>query len=245
MKLFDIDSPIIQWLTKIANLMLLNLLTLILMIPVITGGAALTAMQYVILKMVRDEDQYIFRSYFKSFKQNFKQATGIWLIFLFVFLILGGDFFILSHVENIPHSNVLTILIGMVAIIMACGFVFVFPVLAKFDNSVKKTIKNAFAISHLQLPKTALMIAMYLLPIIILYLNVEVFWRLIPIFLFFGMAAPAYVGALLYNNFFVNLEDKITGNGSDENSEGAEGSETVDERIFHDELMELPEEEDK
>ncbi|MCR5256289.1 MAG: DUF624 domain-containing protein [Acetatifactor sp.] len=244
MKLFDIDSPIIQWLTKIANLMMLNILTLILMIPVVTGGAALTAMQYVILKMVRDEDQYIFRSYFKSFKQNFRQATAIWLIFLLIFIILGGDFFILSHVENFPHSNVLTILIGMVAIIMACGFVFVFPVLAKFDNTVKKTVKNAFAISLLQLPKTALMIAMYLLPIIILYLNVEVFWRLIPIFLFFGMAAPAYVGALLYDKFFVSLEEKITENQNAEDGEADNAGED-DERIFHDEPMELPEEETK
>ena len=70
MKIFDLDSPLMNVLNKMADLMWLNILTLICCIPVITAGAALTSMHYVALKIVRNEESYITRSFFKSFKTN-------------------------------------------------------------------------------------------------------------------------------------------------------------------------------
>jgi len=67
---FDLDSPLMNVLNKMADLMWLNILTLICCIPVITAGAALTSMHYVALKIVRNEESYITRSFFKSFKTN-------------------------------------------------------------------------------------------------------------------------------------------------------------------------------
>ena len=67
-KLFNIDSPVMRFLGKVADLMILNLVTLLCCIPVVTIGASLTAMHYVLLKMVRNEESYIVRSIFKSFK---------------------------------------------------------------------------------------------------------------------------------------------------------------------------------
>ena len=69
-KLFNIDSPVMRFLGKVADLMILNLVTLLCCIPVVTIGASLTAMHYVLLKMVRNEESYIVRSFFKSFKRD-------------------------------------------------------------------------------------------------------------------------------------------------------------------------------
>ena len=71
MKIFDLDSPLMNVLNKMADLMWLNILTLICCIPIITAGAAFTSMHYVALKIVRNEESYITRSFFKSFKTNF------------------------------------------------------------------------------------------------------------------------------------------------------------------------------
>ena len=79
-RIFSLDSPLFSFLNKVADLILLNILTMICCLPIITIGASMTALHYVVLKMVRDEESYIVRSYFKSFRQNFKQATIIWLI---------------------------------------------------------------------------------------------------------------------------------------------------------------------
>ena len=88
MKFLDIDGPFMSLLTAIADMIILNLLTLFCCLPVITAGAAFTALHYVVLKQVRGDSPYVIRSFFKSFKQNFLQATGIWL---FCLIIIGID----------------------------------------------------------------------------------------------------------------------------------------------------------
>lgn len=72
---------------RAADLMILNIVFIICCLPIVTIGASLTALHYVTLKMVRNEESYIVKSFFKSFKQNFKQATIINLIML----LFGGS----------------------------------------------------------------------------------------------------------------------------------------------------------
>ena len=71
-------------LTKVADLMWLNILTIVMCIPVVTAGAALTAKDYMCYKLVKNEEAGITKGFFHSFKQNFKQATVIWLMMLVV-----------------------------------------------------------------------------------------------------------------------------------------------------------------
>ena len=143
MKIFDLDSPLMNVLNKMADLMWLNILTLICCIPVITAGAALTSMHYVALKIVRNEESYITRSFFKSFKTNFRQATLIWLLLMLVAAILGGDYYIITK-SGMQFSQVLVVLIMAAGVLVICTSLYVFPVLAKFDNTILNTIKNAF-----------------------------------------------------------------------------------------------------
>ena len=231
MKFFDLDSPLMQVLNKVADLLWLNILTLICCIPIVTVGASLTAMNYMALKIVRNEECYITKGFFKSFKQNFKQATAIWLLFLLAVLVLAGDFYIMKN-SGIEFNIVIKVVIGIVALILAFTWMFVFPVLAKFDNTVIRTIKNAFVMSILQFPKTLLMIVMYALPIVIGMLVPQAF----PICFLFGLSAPAYVSALLYNKFFKKLEDQYIAATTPAEEEGAK--EENAERIFKDELDE-------
>lgn len=181
MKIFDLDSPLMNVLNKMADLMWLNILTLICCIPVITAGAALTSMHYVALKIVRNEESYITRSFFKSFKTNFRQATLIWLLLMLVAAILGGDYYIITK-SGMQFSQVLVVLIMAAGVLVICTSLYVFPVLAKFDNTIMGTIRNAFIMSILQLPKTVVMFVMAFFPLIIYLVSL----RLIPIIFLFG-----------------------------------------------------------
>lgn len=229
MKFLDIDSPLMQGLSKIADLLILNLLTLLCCLPIITIGPALTALNYMALKMVRNEETYIARGFFKSFKENFRQSTLIWLLFLVLGLLLAGDYIILSGSE-MQYSGVMQVLILVAAIFEMCTFLYTFPVLAKFHNTIKKTLKNAFLISIMQFPKTIVMIIMYLIPLVIFLIS----FQLIPFVIFFGLSVPAWVSAKLYNKFFKKLEDQYwETHGGEPKDEDAE-----DERVFRDELDE-------
>lgn len=227
MKIFDLDSPLMNVLNKMADLMWLNILTLICCIPIITAGAALTSMHYVALKIVRNEESYITRNFFKSFKTNFRQATLIWLLLLLIAAILGGDYYIITK-SGMQFSQVLIVLIMAAGVLVICTALYVFPVLAKFDNTIMGTIRNAFIMSILQLPKTLVMLVMAFFPLIIYLVSL----RLIPIIFLFGFSLPAYASAMLYNKFFQKLEDQLLS----EQEPAPEVSPEEDERVFHDEL---------
>lgn len=73
------DSPVMGALNKFVNLVILNLCFLVSCIPIVTAGAALTALYSVNLKMVKGEEGYVFRGYWKEFVQNFRQGTVCWM----------------------------------------------------------------------------------------------------------------------------------------------------------------------
>ena len=229
MKFFSLESPLMNILGKMADLMWLNILTMICCIPIITVGPALTAMHYMALKIVRDEECYITKGYFKSFKENFKQATIIWLIIMVVVAVIVGDFYIILE-QEIELHNIFKLIIMAIAILVLFTVTFIFPVLAKFENTIKNTFKNAFFISIVQFPKTIAMIAVTIAPAILFYVSYQIF----PFLFLFGLSVPAFVSALMYNKFFKKLEDQMMGVGTE--SEEASGEE--DERIFKDELDE-------
>ena len=227
MKLFNLDSPFMQVMNKAADLMWLNVLTMICCIPIITAGASLTAMHYMALKIVRDEECYITKEFFKSFKLNFKQATAIWLIMLAVFFLLAGDFYIIRN-SGLEFNKTLQVILVVVAFLALFASVFVFPVLAKFDNTVLHTIRNSFFIGILQFPKTILMIVLCAVPVLLFVF----FPQIMPVVFLYGLSAPAWASAKLYNKFFRKLEDQYLEANPPEEEESAD----EDERIFRDKL---------
>lgn len=232
MKFFDLESPLMVALNKVADLMILNLLTVLCCIPIITTGASLTAMHYVALKMARNEECYIARDFFKSFKMNLKQGTAIWFIELFIILLLAGDFLIMSRME-VTFGSVLKVILSVIAFLALFTFMFVFPVLAKFENTVLRTIKNAFFIGVLQFPKTIAMMVLAVLPIVLFFLLPQI----TPIIFLFGLTVPAWLSAKLYSGYFRRLEEQIMAANAPE-GELAAAEEGEDERIFKDELDE-------
>ncbi len=200
-KLFNLDSPVFSFLNKAADLIWLNILTFICCIPVFTIGASMTALNYVVLKMVRNEEGYITRSYFKSFKQNFKQATVIWLIVLAVIMILAGDFYILRY-ALLEFPTWIKVALLAVVVLFLISVMHLFPALAKFDNTIKNTFKNSFLMGILSLPKTILMIFCWAAPVVIGL----TLYQIMPLVFALGISLPAYMCALLYNKTFKRFE---------------------------------------
>ncbi len=233
MKFLNIDSPFMQFLGKAADLMWVNILCLLLCLPIFTAGAALTAMHYVCLKIVRDEECYITKSFFKSFKENFVQSTLEWLIMLVCIFIFAGDFY-LFYTGAVALPTVVQMIIAAIAMFVLLGALMVFPVQARFVNTIPGTFKTAFAIAIIQVPKTLLMLVIYGLPLVLGYMFPQIF----PLIFVFGMSVPAFCAALLYNKKFKVLEDRYL------EEHPVETEETDDEeKIFSDKPI-FPESDD-
>ncbi|MCM1135727.1 MAG: YesL family protein [Clostridium sp.] len=210
-RLFDLESPLFSGLNKMADLIYLNILTLICCIPIITIGASMTALNYVVLKMVRNEDSHLTRSYFKSFKQNFKQATVIWLIILLAIIVLAGDFYIFTY-SSVTFPLWLKVAFIAIAIVGIIGVMHVFPVLARFDNTTKNIFKNSLFMGILTFPKTVLMIVCWIVPVVLMLFVIKI----LPIVFCLGISGPAFVCALLYNKTFKRFEPEEAAVVSDE-----------------------------
>lgn len=202
-KLFDIEGPVIQFLNRVADLMILNFLVMLCCIPVFTAGAAFTAMYYVLLKIARKEEGYLLKGFFKSFKENFKQATLIWLGMLVITAFYALDLYIFKNAD-VEFSRIFLVIFLAVAFVFILTSIYVFPLLARFNNSIKNTLKNAVSIAILYFPKSILLVVVYILPVALLYISTYS-W----VFVFiFGISLPAYVSALIYSEIFKKFEPK-------------------------------------
>ena len=202
-RFFNLDSPFVQFMNRVADLMWLNILFLICCIPFITIGASTTAMYYVTLKMVRNEESYISKSFFKSFKQNFLQATAIWMIFVVAGGVLLLDYRIMSGQSGVGLSSntaktVMQVLLIAVLFFYLFTLVFVFPLLSKFDNSVKNTMKNALFMSIRHFPVTLGCISLFIIILILVY-KIPVMSALCFLLVF---STAAYIYSLMFVRVF-------------------------------------------
>ena len=163
-KIFGLDSPLTRFLTKAANLMILNVLTLVCCVPVFTAGAAITAMHYVLLRMVRDEDGYIVKTYFRAFKDNFKQATAVWLFYLVLFAFFIVDIMLIrQNPDVLPHFMIY--ILSAAAMVLFMTVQWIFPLIMRFENPVSVNVKNAILLMVAQLPRTLLMTVIWAVPV--------------------------------------------------------------------------------
>lgn len=201
-RFFNPDSPVMSFLSRIADLIWLNLLTLLCSIPVVTAGAAFTALHYVSIKMVRNEDGYLTKSFFKSFKENFFQATAMWLLMLFLMAAAGADFYFVSMMDS-GVAFILRTGLCVVLFFFLCGGIYWFALLARFENSIKNTIKNACFIGILNFPKSMCILIIYAV-FLILYGLFAI--RILPLVFLLGISLPVYLASYLFSGIFKKLE---------------------------------------
>ncbi len=131
------DNPYNRFMTKLFNIVELNVLWLITCIPVLTIGDATSAMYFVMLKMVKNEEGVIYKDYFRFFKENFRKSIPYTLWLLLVTGILTFDL----HVTKAGISYGGLIVLVIVAV---CIFSYVWALFASYDNTVRGTFNNAW-----------------------------------------------------------------------------------------------------
>lgn len=163
------DNPVMSFLTRIAYTAYLNLLWLICCIPIVTAGASTTALFYVTLKMADNEEGNITQQFFRAFRENFRQATKVWLILLSVGLALIFDGYIFYHMRFENAFWAIGTAIFLVAVAAyAIILMYIFPLMARFENTVRAMFLNSIMIGMRFLLCTALMAAVYFAMVLII-----------------------------------------------------------------------------
>ena len=199
MRFLSYDSPFGQLLVKLCYACYLNLLWFVCCIPIVTIGASTTALYYTTLKIARDQDHDLGRMFFRSFRENFRQSTVLWLILLAVGFFLGADGYIAYHLRAastgpvaVMWTLILALIIGA-AVIYTIVLLFVFPLVASVSNTNWAMLKNSFFIGTHYLFCTILVFAVHFA---MGFAMIAVFFPLIVL----GEGLCALVSAHLMNN---------------------------------------------
>lgn len=211
MNLFRYDSPLMQFLTKAADLIWVNILVLVCSIPVFTAGAAISAMSSIIYKILHNEDIMVTKEFFKAFAKNFKQSTVIWLILLVIESVLAYDFYYSRQIGTAFSEAMKTAAIVLFVLVYAF-ILYVFPLQAHYYNKTKDIFKNAAILCIVHPVRTVLMLAIraafYAVAVLIV-----LDYRFIPLLVAFGISLPWYFSACIYMPVFDKM-DGIDRNGN-------------------------------
>lgn len=211
MKLFDPDSPIMSFLARVADLVILNVLWLLCCLPVVTAGASTTAMYHVARHLQEESTSSVTRDFFRSFKSDFRQATPVYLLLLIPTAAVVMNAWILSA-QSSDVVPVYVRAIWMVSALMLTFVVsFVYPVMAYFDDTVWKTLRTAAVLAVAKLPRTVLISAINLLPIIMLFVSLPFFLRSSIFWLLIGGSLTAYLNMLILRPVFKKIIDERPG----------------------------------
>ena len=200
-ELFNLNSIWVQRFAMLTNLVMLNILWLICCIPVFTAGAATAALYHTVFLYHTKMDDAVLQPFFQAFKANFRQSTMLLIPFLAVLLLLAFDMvYLVSHGAG---TAVLFLLI--LAAFFAMGMlVHLFPLVARFDMTIKALLRTAFSLTVLHLPATFTVIALTFLPVFLLLLFPSLFLR-------FGVAwAGIWFSSIAYffGKFLLKIWDR-------------------------------------
>ncbi len=178
------DNKLFQGMAKFVDCVYVSLLWVICCIPVFTFGASTCALYYTVHKSIRGNRDYVGSSFFKAFRENFKQATLSWLVMLGIGIVLVLDAVIMRQMLMAGSKMGVLYYFFLVAVVIVIGWgCMLFPYIARFENTVKNTLKNAFILCIHHLPWSILLLVIlaaallltYLIPFLIFILPALVF----------------------------------------------------------------------
>jgi uncharacterized membrane protein YesL len=200
-RFFDANNPLMQFLSRLVDLAVLNLMTIACMIPVVTAGAAITAMNNVLIHIVRKDETYVWKMFLTSFRQNLKQGVGLGLLFTAIFAFAGLEL-VMLHSVDAKAATLFMIIITVISLCVVAIGMYTFALLSRFENTMRGTLVNAVSLALGYIPRTLVML-------LILAAWAALLWLLQGIFLLvllYGLTIPGYLCTRIYDPIFRSLE---------------------------------------
>ena len=184
-----------QVLRTLGDLIVLNWLCVLCALPVVTAGPALCALYYVTLKLARGEEVPALRGFLDAFRANFKRGAALGLLVLALGAVAAGDALFALRQEGALRVLFLTVatIMAVIALTLLC---YVFPLQARFQNTWKGQVKNAFALAFCSPGRTLLLWLIALLPAAVpLFLPPVVTRMLGFVYFIAGASGPAWLAS--------------------------------------------------
>lgn len=202
-KTMDLNHKLVQVMGRVWDIIVLNLLLLLCSLPVFTFGAAVTAVYDMSLRLLRGEESGIVRGFFRAFRNNFKQATRLWLAGLAVLAVSVGDLLVRTYLPR--WEMLLTAAAGVQAAAVLAAGLYAFPLLARYENTLGAAVRNSAVLAVCCLGETLVM-ALLSLSAALIFLFVPLPEIILPCFvtlcILVWFAGTIYLNAKLISRIF-------------------------------------------
>lgn len=143
MNLLNEDNVVHVFLNKLGDIVIANLLFILCCIPVITIGPSLTALYHCMMRTVKGNNNGTTKTFFRAFKENFKQSLIIWLLILAAGTMIILNIRFLLHAEGSAAHMLFYLSVGVLTLLIIFTL-YIFPVIATFANTLGALCRNAF-----------------------------------------------------------------------------------------------------
>lgn len=151
--LLNVDSPFYRGLNKITNYLILAVIYFFSCVPIITIGAASTALYSTHHKVLQNDDGYVWRTFWKEFRSNFKQGTVLWLIMALFTAFLAVDCYyayIFSKTNTLMHF--LFVALVVISLLCVTWMRYWFPYISHIEDPIRRVLKNTLIMCVAHLP---------------------------------------------------------------------------------------------
>ena len=204
------EGPLFRITERLTNLVMLNLLYLAFCIPIVTIGPATAALHYVTLKYATNEEDRVWAPFIHSFRQNLKQGILLGLITTGVGVFLAFDLYWIYQMVSAGQAfdKVVLVIVSLACIVYLMMTAYIYPLLARYDNSLKQMFRTALILAIRHLPATLCMAVISAAPILLLMYTPTTFMLTLTFYFFIGFAAIAFMHDKLISRIFMQYTPK-------------------------------------
>ena len=147
-----------SWLYKagkaIGDVVIISLLFVLFCLPVVTVGVSISALYYTVYRRYTKKSDDISRDFISAVKANLKNGIIIHIIYSVYSAIAGFNiYFAFFGFRGIKLPEWYTLISFIPVLPLVFTLPFLYPLVARFSNSVKETIKNSFTLCMVNFPK--------------------------------------------------------------------------------------------
>ena len=170
---FSTDSKLYRFMSRLTDVLKLNFMWLLFSIPIVTIGISTIAAYTVALKMAENREGYIARDFLEAFTSNWKQGLAMTFINAICIWALWLDYQVFNAVEE---NSIVFLIIGIIsAYVFVFSLLYVYPLLARYENTVFNSLKNSFRIGMKYFLRSLLLIIILAFEIAVMFWNTTTF----------------------------------------------------------------------
>lgn len=203
------ETPVFRFMERTADFFILNAMTGLLLLPVVTAGPALTACCRVMQSFVWKEELPIVASYFRAFKENFKQGMILGLLTLLALALLAVNLSVVYLYFEGTLAYILYMVLLVAAIALLGTAVYAFSLMARYDNTLKQHLYNGLFLALGYLPRTVVLLVLYGIPLVLAVWDINFFMKSSIFWVMIGMSLIIYSGTRLIAPVFLRLDAQI------------------------------------